>query len=64
MFGSFIAATVRVVTSPLDMLNATADIMTGGTGSKASRMDGGLLSEMEDARDDIAENIEKMDDEL
>jgi len=63
MLGKLIGTAIRVVTLPIDAASAGMDIITGGDGSKRSRMDDcnpfGILEEL---RDRIAETADEIDE--
>jgi hypothetical protein len=63
MIGKLLATTIRVVTLPVDAVNAGMDILTGGSGSKRSRTgnDCDPLGDLERLRDRIAEAAEDID---
>lgn len=64
MFGKLISSTIKVVTLPLDGLNAAQDIFYGGNGSKRARtdpLDLNPLGDLERLRDKIAEAAEDID---
>jgi hypothetical protein len=62
MFGKFLSTAIRVVTLPVDAVNVGMDIATGGDGSKESREDVPLTSDLEKLRDAIADTAEDLDD--
>lgn len=62
MFGFILAEVIKITTLPIDAVNATADIMTGGDGSKASRNNlDNPLAAIEQIRDKVAEAAEDID---
>lgn len=62
MFGELLSTVVKVATLPLDVTNATLDIVTGGDGSKKSRKDSPItLSMLEEIRDELAKDCKKID---
>jgi len=63
MIGKLFGTAIRIVTLPIDAVNAGIDIASGGDGSKDSRTeDYNPLGMLEDWRDRIAETAEDMDD--
>ena len=65
MIGKLLSAATKVATLPLDVVNAGADILVGGDGTKASRQQNvevSPLQQLEEVRDEIADNFETMDD--
>lgn len=58
MFGSFLKGVIKVATLPIDVLEAGADVCTGGDGSKASRQETplGMASSI---RDGVADAVEE-----
>jgi hypothetical protein len=61
MIGKLLGAAVRIVTLPVDIVEITLDMATGGSGSKASRKssDMPMLSNL---RDKVAETLEEIDE--
>jgi hypothetical protein len=61
MFGSIISAAIKVVTVPIDIAEATVDVVSGGDGSKQSRKqsDANILSEVRDGICNAIEDIDK-----
>lgn len=65
MLGSLLSTVTKVVTLPLDVDNSTMDVMSGGSGSKASRTnpnDLNPLGDLERIRDRVAETLEEIDE--
>jgi hypothetical protein len=63
MLGKLISKTIKIVTSPVDMLDAGLDVMAGGDGSKKSRkISGSPLSMLTDARDTVCDAAKEIDD--
>ncbi len=60
MFGTLLGSALRIVTLPVDAVNAGLDIVTGGTGSKRERIDS-PLGFVEEIRDRVAETLEDID---
>jgi hypothetical protein len=63
MIGNLLGKTIRVVSLPLDAVNAGFDILTGGDGTKRSRTDlpfpTALLEELRDRVAEAAKEIDK-----
>ncbi len=65
MFGKLLSGAIKAATLPIDGVNAGLDIITGGSGSKASRNDPDLpnpLSILERMRDRVADAAEDIDE--
>lgn len=63
MIGKLLSSTVKLVTMPVDIVDATLDIACGGDGSKASRTSvptPGAFFEM--VRDETCELLEDIDE--
>lgn len=64
MIGKLLGQTIRVVTRPVDIVNAGMDKASGGTGSKRSRLDTpSPLSMFEEIRNTVADTAEELDEE-
>jgi hypothetical protein len=65
VIGRLISRGIRLATLPLDASSALIDVMSGGSGSKASRTGSPInpLRAMEKARDAVAEAIQRGDEE-
>lgn len=61
MIGKLLSKAIKVVTLPLDAVNAAADIACGGDGSKVSRNQDSPLSPLEELRDQVAREAEDLD---
>jgi len=64
MIGKLLSTAIKVVTLPVDAINAAGDIIAGGDGSKKSRMvDDGCnpIADVERIRDRVAEAAEDID---
>lgn len=64
MFGKLISSVIKVATLPIDAVNITGDIATGGDGSKRSRNDPNNCSPAalaEQIRDKVADAAEDID---
>lgn len=55
MFGSLI----KIITVPIDIVEATFDVMCGGDGSKESRAEGSPFGEVRDSIAETVDDIEK-----
>lgn len=65
MLGKIISIAIKVVTLPVDIVNAAADVGIGGDGSKKSRNDPDFpnpLSALEKVRDAAADAAAEIDD--
>lgn len=67
MFGKLLSSAIKIVTLPVDVVSAAADVATGGSGSKRSvrRMHNEApnpLGFVEKVRDAAAEAAEDIDD--
>ncbi len=63
MFGKPLSSAIKTVTLPIDAANAGMDLLTGGDGSKRSRMQESpspfqLAEKLRDAVADAAEDID------
>jgi len=63
MFGKLLSSAIKTVTLPIDAANAGVDLITGGDGSKHSRMEDSpnpfqLAEKLRDAVADAAEDID------
>lgn len=66
MFGSLLSSAIKIVTIPIDVANASADILTGGDGSKESRngyYNCTPLSMAEQMRDAAAKAAKEIDED-
>lgn len=64
MIGKLISSAIKVVTLPVDMVNAGMDILAGGDGGKESRMNTpSPLSLVEELRDAAANAAEELDED-
>lgn len=64
MLGNLISSVIKVATLPVDAVNASVDVLTGGDGSKRSRNDPDSpnpLSLVEQVRDAVAKAAEDID---
>ncbi len=63
MFGKLLSSGIKIATTPVRMVNATADVLMGGDGSKRSRMEAptplSLVEEVSDAVADAAKEIDE-----
>ncbi len=62
MIGKLISSAIRVVTLPVDAVSAAADIVTGGDGTKESRIQEPLTGDLERLRDAVAKAAEEIDE--
>lgn len=61
MFGSILGGAARIITCPLDVANAVADVVfDNGDGSKESRMREGILADAEKLRDVAVTTLEEL----
>ena len=66
MIGKLLSTALKTVTLPIDALNITTDIMSGGDGSKASRANSDFptpFSTLEEIRDALAQAAEDIDED-
>lgn len=59
MFGSILGSIVKVATLPVDVVDITLDVVTGGDGSKQSRK-ASPLSMITDVRDAVVDELEEL----
>lgn len=63
MFGNLLSSVIKVATLPLDAINAGADMLCGGDGSKKSRtQDESPTAMLEKLRDAIAKAAKNSDE--
>ena len=60
MFGSIFSDLIKVATLPVDIVEAVADVATGGDGSKESRKQN-PANMMSEIRDGVCKAVEKID---
>ena len=59
MFGKVLSGAIKVITSPIDVVESAADVVTGGDGSKRSKKQADNF--MSEIRDGICKGLEDMD---
>lgn len=60
MIGKLLGTAIKVVTLPVDVAEATVDVLVGGDGSKRSRRHGDI-NIVSEVRDGIVEAVEEID---
>ena len=60
MLGKLLSSAVKIATLPVDIVDATLDVASGGDGSKESRKTGG--NPITEVRDGIGKAIEDIDE--
>jgi len=60
MIGKLLSSAVKVVTCPVDIAEASIDVLAGGDGSKRSRQDG--INPMSAVRDGVCKALEDLDE--
>lgn len=61
MFGSILGSLVKVATLPIDVVDITLDVATGGDGSKRSRKNSlSPLTMVTDIRDAVVDELEEL----
>lgn len=63
MLGKLLSVVIKTVTLPVDATNAGMDILSGGDGTKDSRMnnDGSPFTMLENLRDRISDSAKDID---
>lgn len=61
MIGKILSKAVKIVTLPVDIIEGTFDVMSGGDGSVSSRRDSGAAM-MTEIREGICKAIESIDE--
>ena len=61
MFGSLLSGVVKLATLPIDIVETTTDVMTGGDGTKESFDESGF-PRVTAIRDEVCDRIKEIDD--